>query len=191
MTIIKSIKEDLINLKQIINPNNLENFFANLRIYPTNRMAAYNLILGLFTFSGYFFGIRYYAPITYSFETSFKVALLYYLGAVSIPLTLGYLLHLFSGKLIHKSVGVREGITIASYSVSIGLIGGIFRIFTETWILQIILIVYSIYAFYMAIKTRFGFENAISSFLFLLISTSIVVMIILKIIAIIMGIQNF
>ncbi len=191
MTIIRFIKEDLSNLKQITNPNNAERFFANLKAYTAKQMISHNLILGLFVFFGYFLALGYYSSIKYSFETSFKLALLYYIVAVSIPLVLGYLLHLFSRKLVNKDVGPDEGITIASYSVSIGLIGGIFRTFTETWALHILLMVYSIYLLYAAIKSRFGFERAIFNFLFLAILTSIVAMVILKIFAVVLGISGF
>ncbi len=191
MKIIQYAKEDLNNLKQLISPNNAESFFANLKIYPGKQMTVHNLILGLFIFSGYFLGLGYYSPIKYSFVTSFKIAFLYYIVAVSIPTILGYLLHLFSEKLVNKKVKTDEGITIASYSAGIGLISGIFRTFTETWVLHIILMAYSIYLFYIAIKTRFGFEKAIFNFLFLMTLTFIAAMILLKIIAVILGIQNF
>lgn len=191
MTIIQSINEDLVNLKQLTNPVNAERFFANLKIYPRKQMISHNIILGLFTLFGYLFGLGYYSSVKYSFTTSFKLAFLYYIVVVSIPLILGYLLHLFSEKLINKKVEANEGVTIASYSASIGLISGIFRIFTETWVLHIILVVYSIYLFYIAIKARFGFEKAISSFLFLLALTFIAAMILLKIGAVILGIQRF
>lgn len=191
MKIILPVKEDISNLKQLINPGNAEAFFANLKTYPTKQMMVHNLILGLFTFSGFFLGLGYYSPIKYSFVTSFKLAFLYYIVAVSLPIILGYLLHLFSEKLVNKKIKTDEGITIASYSASIGLISGIFRTFTETWVLHIILMAYSIYLFYIAIKTRFGFEKAISNFLFLMTLAFIAAMILLKIIAVVLGIQNF
>ncbi len=193
---IKELIKGLISdIRLLIYPGKAEEFFKKLKIHSPRYMIKYILVSGIFLFLGYFldyaFGMSvffgYLAGFTHPFYTSIRKALTWYLVAVSIPIVMGLSLNLFGEKLVKRKVGLDESIAIVAYSTVLGLVSGIFKSLLETWIIHILLIAYCLYLLYTAIRIRFGFEKAVSCFIFLVVVACIAVMIVFKFVAFILG----
>jgi hypothetical protein len=188
-------KELIKSIYRLVDPRTTENFFKELKFKQVKEMFIYLLILGLFTFFGYFFRYGFFSDPRYP-EIAFKLSLIIYLIGYYIPtgiipvFIMGYILHKLGSKLVGRGVKKEEAVSIIGYSTIPQLIGGFFGIILETWVLHILLMIYSIYLLYIGIKVRFGFGRSIKCFIFLVTSGFIVSMILFKLGVTILGIPG-
>ena len=183
----------------LLSPSSIEPFFKDMKPGHVIYTPLYILIMGLFTFGGHFISYGHYlsfvnySGMRYSYEMSIKLALVYYATAISIIFVMGFafqLLRFIDSRFQNKNETLMGGIAIAANAMSIGIIGGIFKAIPQTAVVQMLLITYSIYILYTAIKARYGFEDSLSVFLFVLVIGSISGIIIFRLGVTILGIPT-
>lgn len=188
-------KELIRDIYTLMDPRNIEGFFRNLKLKPVNEMLSYLFILGLFTFLGYFLRHTFFLPPKYPL-IAMKLSFLYYFIGVYVPtgifsiFIMAYILHSLGGKLVKREVSKEESVSLLGYSAIPELIGGFFGILLETWVLHVLLMVYSIYLLYVGMKVRFGFKLSIRCFIFVITSGFIVSMLLFVIGAALLGIPR-
>ena len=149
----------------------------------------YLVIITIPLFIGYFFYLSAFQNNNlYSQDNSMKVAFRYYVIGVLLPITMAYALYLFDTRLLKRKVTYAEGLTLFTYSLSPGILGGIFRIFNETFVLHILLIMYTIYLIFAGMSARFGEERITLPFLFLILTGMICGITVFVILTTILGI---
>ncbi|HEX55391.1 MAG: hypothetical protein DRO94_00025 [Candidatus Altiarchaeales archaeon] len=201
-----AIKQDLRNIVKILNPYTFSEFFKNMKENSRRHMLIYMLILGTFTFIGYFLNLWKLVGLSgfwlairetlwgsepaCDIVSSFKSALLYYLTFIFTPFFAGHTFHFFSRGLIGRDVSREEGVTLFAYISTPLLISGIFRIISETRILHLISAGISVYMLYAAINSRYGFERSFLAFGFMMIIVFILSMLIFGILSAILSIPE-
>lgn len=194
MELVFTIKEFLQNIYNLMDPRRTENFFENLKLQPMKKVFYYLAILGLFTVIGYFLRYSLFPP-KYP-EIGLKIAFLFYLIGIYAPTGIISILAMSSAftlagkKVVKREVKKEEAISIIGYSFMPELIGGFFGILIETWVLHILLIVYSMYLLYKGIKVRFDPKISIRGFIFILASGFIFSTIFFILVAILLGIPR-
>lgn len=166
---VKDFLYTLLDLVKLINPANIETIFRNLKPRSVKLLRLYMVILIIPLFIGYFTYFNVFQEQRYSFEDSFKLALRNYVIVFIVILTAPYVFYLFDVRLVGRKVTYAEALTIFIYAFGNGIIGGIFRISNYTWVLHLLLIVYSIYLLYAGLGARFGYEKSRLPFLFLIL----------------------
>jgi hypothetical protein len=166
---VKEFLHMLLNLARLINPANIESIFRNLKPKSVNALRVYAVLLIIPLFFGYFLFFNVFQEQQYSGENSFKLALRNYLIVLVIVLSVPYVFYLFDLRLVGRKVTYAEALTIFIYTLGDGILGGFFRISNYTWVLHLLLIVYTIYLLYAGLGARFGYEKAMLPFLFLIL----------------------
>lgn len=173
----------------MINPNNVEQVFKNMKPLPVGFLRLYLILIASPLFLGYYLYYANFQLITWSTETSFKVALRYYLLGVLTPMVMGYLLYLFDQRLLKQKIPHDEALTLMCYALTPAILSGVFRVSANTWILHLILMMYSVYLLYCGLETRYGEEkNVLLPFLFLMFSGIVFFLITLMILTTVLGI---
>lgn len=162
------------DILRLTNPANIGPVFKDLKVKSANFLRAYILAITLPLFFGYYYYLSTSQANPYSIGMSFTLALIIYLTAASLPMVMAYLLYLFDVRLVKRKVPYPEALTIVTYALGPGILGGIFRssmnMLPDTWILHLLLIIYSIILVYAALGVRFGYEKIIMPFMFLILA---------------------
>ncbi len=190
--ILRDIKYFISTLGDLIKlyPGNIDPIFRNLKPKPLGFLRVYLIIIAIPLFLGYYFHFAHYQTNPYSTENSLKLAFIYYLIAISLPMIISYILYLFDVRLVKRRVSYPETLTLFAYAFSFGLLCGIFRTFNETWVLHILTIMYSIYLIYAALGARFGYERIILPFIFLMLSGGVATMILFRLLVFFLGVPS-
>jgi len=188
MRSVKFIFSTLFEVLKLINPANIDSVFKNIKIGTPWMLSLYILIVTVPLALGYFFYLYYFQLNPYSLENSAKVALRYYALGVLLPMSMAYALYLFDKRLLKRKVTYAEALTMFVYALSPGILGGIFRIFNETFVLHILLIMYTIYLIFAGMSARYGEERITLPFLFLILVGMICGITVFVVLTTIMGI---
>lgn len=175
---------------KLFNPGYVDNVFRDLKVGTLKSLRVYLLIMGLPIFFGYYSHMVYFQAVPYSVENALKVALRYYLIAITAPMVMAYVLYLFDKRLLKTSVSHVEALTMFTYAICPGLLSGFFRIYRETWVLHLILIVYTIYLLYASIGVRYGYERSFLPFVFLILMALISSMFVFIVVSAVLGIPS-
>ncbi len=138
-----NIRMSLSDFKELMLPWKAKDFFRKVHPRPVLDNIRYVLILGLFTFVGYFllysvFGAQVSVDegpmsmtieLEYSLEDGALLALDHYIYAVSTPIVLGLLMTLFGKTISGRRVPLEESMTISCYAYTPALIFGILAAF--------------------------------------------------------------
>ena len=188
-------KELINDLYVLLNPKTTDRFFRNVRIKPVNEMLMYLLMFGSLTLLGYFLRHSFFLDPKYPL-IAIRIAFVYYLVGLVIPTgvlsiyLMSYVLHFFGEKIVARKVTHEESLMVIGYSAIPQLIGGVFGIFNDTWVLHLLTIVCSVILLYIGIKSTFGFRFSVRCFVFTLVSGFICSMILFTIFVAILGIPS-
>lgn len=171
----------LVEVIKLINPANIDGVFKNLKTGSPGMLRAYLMVISVPLFLGYFFFLFQFQTNPYSLDNSVKVAFRYYVIAILLPISMAYVLYLFDTRLLKRKVTYSEALTLFTYALSPGIISGVFRIIPETWVLHLLIIMYSIYLVHAGMSARFGEEHISIPFLFLILIGVITSMIVYEI----------
>ena len=187
---VKFISSTLFEVLKLLNPANIDNVFKNMKIGRPGMLRLYLVIITIPLFLGYFFYLSIFQNTgsLYSQDNSLKVAFRYYAIGVLLPITMAYALYLFDTRLLKRKVTYAEALTLFTYALSPGILGGLFRIINETFVLHILLIMYTIYLIFAGMSARFGEEHITLPFLFLILTGMICGITIFVILTTILGI---
>jgi hypothetical protein len=183
------ISSTLFEVLKLINPANIDDVFKNMKIGTPGMLRFYLAIITIPLFLGYFLYLSTFQSSPYSQDDSMKVAFRYYVIAVLLPITMAYALYLFDTRLLKRKVTYAEGLALFTYALSPAILGGLFRIIGETFVLHILLIMYSIYLVYAGMSARFGEERITMAYLFLILSGMICGITIFVVLTAILGIS--
>lgn len=170
-----NFKQLLKDTYQLMDPRRIAGFFKDLQPKPVKEVMSYLFLLGLFTFIGYTLRYGFFSEPNY-LGISLRISFLYYLIGIYVPtgvisiFAMSYFLHLAGEKLVKRAIGREEAMNLIGYAAIPSLIGGFFGIFLETQILHILLIGYSIYLLYTAMKIKFGFNFSLRALIFVIAS---------------------
>jgi hypothetical protein len=170
--LIKSVKfifSTLFEVMKLINPANIDSVFKNMKNGTPGMLRSYLVIASIPLFLGYFLYLYTFQLNPYSQDNSLKVAFRYYIIAVLLPITMAYALYLFDTRLLKRKVTYAEALTLFTYALSPGILGGFFRIIDQTFVLHILLIMYTIYLVYAGMSARFGEDHITLAYLFLIL----------------------
>jgi hypothetical protein len=167
---VKYILSTLLEVLKLINPANIDGVFKNMKLGTPGMLHFYLVIAALPLFTGYFSYLYFFQSNPYSQDNSLKVAFRYYVICILLPITMAYALYLFDTRLLKRKVTYAEALTLFTYALSPAILGGGFRIIEQTFVLHILLIMYSIYLVYAGMSARFGEEHITLPFLFLILS---------------------
>jgi hypothetical protein len=181
---IQVMAATLVEVIKLINPANIDGVFKNLNIHSPGLLRAYLMVISIPLLLGSFFFLFQFQTHPYSLDNSVKVAFRYYVIAVLLPMSLAYVLYLFDTRLLKRKVTYSEALTLFTYALSPAIISGVFRTLPETWVLHLLIIMYSIYLVYAGMSARFGEEHITMPFLFLILTGIITSMIVYEILTI-------
>jgi hypothetical protein len=167
---VRFIASTIIEVIKLINPANIDSVFANMKIGSKGMLYFYLILATMPLAVGYFSYLYAFQLNTYSWENSIKVALRYYAIGLILPISMGYALYLFDMRLLKRKVTYAEALTLFTYALSPGILGGFFRIIEQTFVLHILLIMYTIYLIYAGMSARFGEEGITLPFLFIILT---------------------
>lgn len=172
---IKFITGTVLDVLKLVNPAKLvdEDVFKNMRISPKGMLYIYLMAINIPLAVGYFVYLVHFQLNPYSVDNSLKVAARYYLIGLVLPISMSYALYLFDTRLLRRKIPYAEALTLFTLALSPGILSGFFRIIDQTFVLHILLMMYSIYLVYAGMSLRFGEERITLTFLFL-ISTGII-----------------
>jgi hypothetical protein len=187
---VKFIFSTLFEVLKLINPANIDSVFKNMKIGTPGMLRFYIVIATVPLALGYFFYLYYFQLNPYSLENSAKVALRYYAIGVLLPITMAYALYLFDTRLLKRKVTYAEALTLFTYALSSGILGGFFRIIRETFVLHILLIMYTIYLIFAGMSARYGEEHITLPFLFLILTGIICGITVFVVLTALMGIPQ-
>jgi len=188
MNSVKFISSTLFEVLKLLNPANIDNVFKNMKIGRPGMLRFYLVIITIPLFLGYFLYLYTFQLNPYSQDNSLKVAFRYYAIGVLLPITMAYALYLFDTRLLKRKVTYAEALTLFTYALSPGILGGLFRIINETFVLHILLIMYTIYLIFAGMSARFGEEHITLPFLFLILTGMICGITIFVALTVILGI---
>jgi hypothetical protein len=169
MSGIKFFLTTFVEVVQLLNPGYIEKVFKNIKPATMGSLRFYLVITALPIFFGYYAHMAYFQSNPYSTEISLKIAFRYYAIAIAIPIVMAYVLYLFDTRLLKAKITQAEALALFSYAISPALLSGVFRIYIETWILHLLIVMYSIYLLYASLGIRYGYEKVIMPFIFLLL----------------------
>ena len=163
----------ILDVLRLINPASVDTVSKNIKTLPLWFLRLYLIVIAVPLFVGYYLHFAYFQQDPYSVVNSLKLSARNYVIAVFLPMAIAYLLYLFDMRLVKKKVTYADALTMIAYACSPGILSGIFRIsvsqFIDTWVLHILLLMYSIYLIYAVLAARFGYDTAIKPFLFLIL----------------------
>ncbi len=166
---VKYIVSTLIEVIKLINPANIDGVFKNMKVGTVGMLFTYLAIINIPLFLGYYLYLLYFQQHPYATWDAVKVAARYYLIGLLMPLSMAYVLYLFDVRLLKRKVTHAEALTLFAYALSPGILGGAFRVIDQTFILHLLLIMYSIYLVYAGMSARFGEEHITMPFIFLIL----------------------
>jgi hypothetical protein len=190
MNSVKFISATLFEVLKLINPANIDSVFKDMKIGKPGMLRFYLIITTIPLFLGYFLYLSYFQLNPYSQDNSMKVAFRYYIIGVLLPITMAYALYLFDTRLLKRKVTYAEALTLFTLALSPGILGGFFRIIEQTFVLHILLIMYTIYLIFAGMSARFGEERITLPFLFLILSGIICGITIFVILTAVLGIPQ-
>jgi hypothetical protein len=167
---VKFIYTTLFEVLKLLNPANIDSVFKNMTVGTPGMVRLYLIITSIPLLLGYFLYLYTFQDNPYSQDNSIKVAFRYYVICILLPITMAYALYLFDTRLLKRKVTYPEALTLFTYALSPGILGGFFRIIKETFILHILLIMYTIYLVYAGMSARFGEERITLAYLFLILT---------------------
>ncbi len=170
---VKFFLATIVEVVQLLNPAYIEKVFKNIKPATLGSLRFYLILTGLPILFGYYAYLAYFQSNPYSIENSLKIAFKYYVIAISIPMVMAYVLYLFDTRLLKAKITQAEALALFSYAISPALLSGIFRIYIETYILHILIIMYSIYLLYASLGIKYGYEKVIMPFIFLLLVVTV------------------
>ncbi len=184
MKSVQYLASTLIEVIKLINPANIDGVFKNLKPGSPGMLRAYLMTISILLFLGYFLFLFRFQTNPYSLDNSLKVAFRYYAIAVLLPMSMSYMLYLFDTRLLKRKVTYSEALTLFTYALSPAILSGVFRTIPETWVLHLLIIMYSIYLVYAGMSARFGEEHITMPFIFLILAGVITSMIIYEILTV-------
>jgi hypothetical protein len=187
----KFISQTLFEVLKLLNPANIDSVFKNMKIGRPGMLRFYIVLMAFPLFLGYFFYLSTFQNTgsLYSQDDSIKVAFRYYVISVLLPITMAYALYLFDTRLLKRKVTYAEALTLFTYALSPGILGGFFRIIDQTFVLHILLIMYTIYLIFAGMSARFGEEHITLPYLFLILSGMICGIIVFVALTAVLGIS--
>ncbi len=181
MGLIKSFKNEVINFVRMITPSKTNKFFEELDPESSRHMVGYLLAFGVPLFIGYFMNLYYKAGFdsesTCQINSAIESAFVTYLVLVFLPIAAGAIISLFGKGLTGREVEPEEIISIIAYPLSVVLLTGLFRAHILTIVLHYLGIGYGLYLLYVAINARFGFDKSLIIFIFFLVVSSFLLMV--------------
>ena len=165
--------QTIVKVIKLLNPSYIEQVFKNIKPASLGSLRFYLAITALPVFFGYYAHMAYFQDNPYSIENSIKIAFRYYAMAIIVPMVMAYVLYLFNTRLLKAKITHAEALTLFAYAISPGLLSGIFRVYMETWILHLLIVMYSVYLLYASLGVRYGYEKVIMPYIFLALIGSI------------------
>jgi hypothetical protein len=187
---VKFVFSTFFEVLKLLNPANIDSVFKNMKIGTPGMLRFYLFVTTIPLFLGYYFYLSMFQNINlYSQDDSIKVAFRYYVVSILLPITMAYALYLFDTRLLKRKVSYAEALTLFTYALSPGILGGVFRIIGETFVLHILLIMYTIYLIFAGMSARYGEERITLPFLFLILFGMICAITVFVILTALLGIS--